>query len=121
MKIKLLRGEFSVCRLRDLSGLNLTMDLFFFAKTPDELSLVCATGEVPGNVMKADHGWRVFRVEGPLDFSLVGILAEISRVLAGAGISLFAASTFDTDYILVKSAKVDDAAEALRAAGHDLL
>ena len=120
MKIKFLKSDFSVCQLRDLTRLNLSSGMFFLAKTADELSLVCFTEEVPDNAAKADHGWKAMRVEGQLDFSLVGILASISRVLAESGISIFAVSTFDTDYILIKAVKVEDAREALAAAGYEV-
>lgn len=121
MKVKFLKGDFSVCQLRDLSKLNMASDLFFLGKTSDELSLVCLTDEVPPNVLKVDHGWRMFKVEGQLDFSLVGILSNLARVLADRGISIFAVSTFDTDYILIKVVKADEAREALTEAGYELV
>jgi len=86
-------------------------------RTPQELSLVCDEKRVPEGV-KLEAGWRVFRVDGPLDFALTGILASIAAPLAQAGVSIFAISTFDTDYVLVKHEKVQQAAAALRAAGH---
>ena len=86
-------------------------------RTPQELSLVCDEKRVPKGV-KAEPGWRVFRVDGPLDFALTGILASIAAPLAQAGVSIFAISTFDTDYVLVKHEKVQQAVAALRAAGH---
>ena len=121
MNIKLLKGDFSVCQLQDLSKLNLAADVFFLTKTPDELSLVCLTDEVPPNTVKTDHGWRAFKVEGQLDFSLVGILSNLAKVLAERSISIFAVSSYDTDYILIKAVKVDEAKEALAAAGYELL
>ena len=121
MRIVFLKGDFSVCQLRDLSRLNLAADLFFLGKTRDELSLVCLTDDVPPNTLKTDHGWRMFRVEGQLDFSLVGILSNLARVLAERNISIFAVSTFDTDYVLIKAVKVDEAREALAAAGYELV
>ena len=85
----------------------------------DELSLVCAAADIPPEI---DHvaGWRALKVAGPLDFELVGILAGISTVLADAGVSLFAISTYDTDYILVQEPRLDDAIEALRTAGYGI-
>jgi len=121
MKIKFLKGDFTVCQLRDLSKLNLASNVFFLTKTPDELSLVCLTDEVPPNTVKVDHGWRAFKVEGQLDFSLVGILSNLARVLAERSISIFAVSSYDTDYILIKAVKVDEAKEALAAAGYELV
>ncbi len=120
MRITFLKEEFSVCQLRDLSRMNLAGGMFFLCKTRDELSLVCPTDDIPPNALKADHGWRMFRVEGQLDFSLVGILSNLARVLAERNISIFAVSTYDTDYILIKAAKLDEAREALTAAGYML-
>jgi hypothetical protein len=85
---------------------------YSITKTPDELSLVCEENFVPDGV-KAEKGWRAFKVEGPLDFSLTGVLAGISGVLSEAGISIFAVSTYDTDYILVKKEKLEQAFQVL--------
>jgi len=120
MKLRFFKGEFSVCRLRDLSNLDLSRDLFFFAKTQDELSLVCSSLEIPANAVRVESGWRMFRIEGQLDFGLVGILAKITGVLAAHGLSVFAVSTFDTDYILIKADGLDQARVALAEAGYEM-
>jgi hypothetical protein len=86
-------------------------------RTSEELSIVCPEGIVPGDV-KREEGWRAFKVEGPLDFALTGVLASLATPLAQAGISLFALSTYNTDYILVKDAKVAGATKVLQSAGH---
>ena len=86
-------------------------------RTCDELSIVCNERNVPSGV-KVDRGWRVLKVEGPLDLSLTGILASIAVPLAEAQINIFAISTFDTDYVLVKAEKLDRAIGVLRSAGH---
>jgi hypothetical protein len=88
-------------------------------RTDDELSVVCPAAEVPGDVHH-EGPWRALRVAGPLDFALVGILARLSTALADAGISVFAISTFDTDYLLVRGETLDQAVTALRSAGHDV-
>lgn len=85
-------------------------------RTVDELSIVCESRLVPAGVSSND-GWRLLRVEGPLDFSLTGILHRITAPLAAAGISLFAMSTFDTDYVLVKERDLEDAAARLMESG----
>ncbi len=121
MKLRFFDGEFSVCRLSDGGGLDVAADFFFLAKTPDEASLVCPSDSAPPDALEVERGWRMFRVEGRLDFALVGILAGITRVLAEKGISVFAASTFDTDYVLVKEDRREDARNALRDAGYDLV
>lgn len=87
------------------------------SRTEDELSIVCSSSIHVGS-QKYESGWSCIKVEGPLDFSSTGILADLSTVLADAGISIFSVSTFDTDYILVKSEKLPLAMEALQAAGY---
>ena len=120
MTIERLQPDFTVCRLSTADGLNLNREFWFFARTDGELSLVCPSGEVPPQAALRDDGWRAFRVAGPLEFSMVGVLATISGALAAAGISLFAVSTYDTDYILVKRERFDDALAALADAGFTL-
>ena len=88
-------------------------------RTADEVSIVCPESVVPDGVI-AERGWRVLKLRGPFAFDDVGILASFAAPLAAAGISLFAVSTFDTDYILIKSAALPAALTALRAAGHVL-
>ena len=90
---------------------------YSISKTDEELSIVCnSTTQV--NSEKSDTDWSCIKVEGPLNFSLTGILAKISTVLAKAEISIFAISTFDTDYILVKSEKLPFAKKALLKSGY---
>jgi hypothetical protein len=86
-------------------------------RTGTELSVVCREDAVPDGIPR-EGGWRIFQVEGPLDFALTGVLASIAGPLAEAGVSLFAISTFDTDYVMVRERDVEAAVFALRAAGH---
>jgi hypothetical protein len=86
-------------------------------RTPAELSAVCAFDAVPAGTL-CEGPWRILTVRGPLDFALTGVVASLAAPLADAGVSIFAISTYDTDYILVRSAIVDRAVEALRGAGH---
>lgn len=86
-------------------------------RTAEELSIVCEADAVPGDVRR-ETGFRALKVAGPLDFSLSGILAALAVPLADAGVSVFALSTFDTDYLLVREAQLETALRALRAAGH---
>lgn len=88
-------------------------------RTSEELSIVCAEGIVPAG-LKEESGWRMLKVEGPLDFGLTGVLASIAAPLAQAGISIFAIATFNTDYVLVKDVKVAEAVKTLQAAGHNV-
>ena len=87
-------------------------DFFSITRTKEELSVVCHEEKVPQNV-KVEKGWRCLKVEGPLDFGLTGILSSLALPLAEAKISIFAISTFDTDYILVKKENLQKAIEVL--------
>lgn len=121
MRIKFLDEDFSICKLADSAGVDHSDACpLFFAKTPDELSLVCPTASAPANALKRDDDWRAFRIEGQLDFGLTGILAGIARVLADNGVAIFACSTFDTDYVLVKKHKAGAARDALVGAGYKI-
>ena len=120
MTLKKLPYQLTVCQLSSVDGINLSADFYFIGKTEEELSLVCRTECVPARTVAREDGWRGFQVEGPLDFSLIGILSRLSAVLADNGIGIFAVSTYNTDYILVKEAQFDRAAAALRAAGYVL-
>lgn len=121
MEIKAIDGEFTVCQVADYSQINLDAEYCFPGKTDGERSLVCLTKDVPANTTQRDDGWRAFRIQGVLDFSLIGILAKISAILAENGISLFALSTYNTDYVLVKADVYDRALTALSDAGYTIL
>lgn len=118
MKLKFLKSDFSVCKLRDLSRLNLASEFYFLSRTDSEISLVCFTEDVPDNAVVAEPGWKAFRFEGQLDFSLVGILSRVASLLAIRNISIFAVSTYDTDYILVKADQLEEARQALVEDGY---
>ena len=113
MKLEVLPQTLSVCKVADYGGVDL-------GATDGEKSLVCPKDIVPANTVARSDGWRAFRVAGTLDFSLVGILAALSKTLADAGVGIFAISTFDTDYILTKAEDFDRALAVLRAEGHDV-
>ena len=89
------------------------------SRTEDELSVVCLESAMPAAEQRAD-GWRALTARGPLEFTLTGIMAALSGALAGAGVSLFAVSTYDTDHVLVKETDLDRAVAALREAGHEV-
>ncbi|MCF6436160.1 ACT domain-containing protein [Pseudoalteromonas sp. MMG022] len=95
-------------------------NIFFIAKTEDELSIVCPSS-IKVDSFAAEDDWRALEVLGPLGFSLTGIMANISGVLAKAHISIFSLSTYDTDYILVKEQQINDAIKALKKDGYLVL
>ena len=102
MKLKRIPYDLTVCKLARISDIDMDTDFYFIGKTDEELSLVCKTEDTPANTTERDDGWRGFRIEGVLDFSLIGILSKLSGILAANGIGIFAISTYNTDYILVK-------------------
>ncbi|MCI6732083.1 MAG: ACT domain-containing protein [Lachnospiraceae bacterium] len=120
MELKLLHKDFSVCKVENFSQVNLDAEYCFLGKTDEENSLVCMTDEVPSNVIQRDDGWKGFRIQDVLDFSLIGILAEISAILAENGISIFAVSTYNTDYILIKIEKYQKALDVLKNSGYQI-
>lgn len=118
--ISLLTQRLAVCRLSpDVENPSwLHQDGFFvIARTTEELSIVCDEDCVPESI-QAEKGWRILKVQGPLEFTQVGVLADIAVPLARAGVSIFAISTFDTDYVLVKDTSLAQAVSALRDYGH---
>ena len=121
MKLKKLQYDLTVCRLGSVADIDLKKDFFFIGKTDEEISLVCRTEDTPENTVKRDDGWKGFRIEGMLDFSLIGILSGISAVLAENKIGIFAVSTYNTDYILVKAENFDRAMKVLSDAGYTVL
>lgn len=115
--MSVLEELYCVCRLGLTEDIKWAQGEFVsITKTADECSVVCPKSCVPEGI-KYEGLWRILKVQGPLDFELIGILSFISRTLADAGISIFAISTYDTDYILVKSEKIDEAKKYLQNAG----
>jgi len=121
MNLMLLPQAFTVCQIPDTSEIDFSREFVFFSRTDEELSLVCETAYVPQHTLAREDGWCGFRVCGVLDFSLVGILAQISGTLAEQGISIFAVSTYNTDYIFTKADVFDRAIETLAGAGYAIL
>jgi len=122
LQLTALPQQLAVCRLPPESPIPAWAavgPLWSLTRTPDELSLVCAEAQVPPGVT-AERGWRALVVAGPLDFALTGILHAITGPLAVAAISIFALSTYDTDYVLIRASDLERAVAALRAAGHTL-
>ena len=120
MTLKVLPYALTVCRLADASAIDLNQDFYFLSRTDEEVSLVCRTEDTPANTIERDDGWRAFRIEGVLDFSLIGILSRLSAILAENKIGIFAVSTYNTDYILVKEENFDRALQALAEKGYEV-
>ena len=121
MEIKKIDQNFSVCQVKDYSLTNLDSEYSFIGKTDEEKSLVCITSEVPENTIQREDGWKAFRIQGVLDFSLIGILAKIATVLADNGISIFTVSTYNTDYVLIKKENYQKALEVLQTTGYKIV
>lgn len=117
MILKAIHYDLSICKVKNISSIHTDSDFYFIGKTDEELSLVCKTEEVPEETTARDDGWKGIRIQGVLDFSLIGILSEISGILARHKIGIFAISTYNTDYILVKRENFFRALEALKAEG----
>ena len=121
MKIKTIDHSFSVCKVEDYSQVDFESEYFFIGRTDEENSLVCFTENVPDHVIMREDGWRAFRIQGILDFSLIGILADISSLLAKNEIGIFVISTYNTDYMLTKEENYQRALEVLSDAGYEIV
>ena len=120
LALALLPGRYAVAQLTADSALPAwwpTTGMRHAGWTDEELSLVCEEAHVPEDV-RCQRGWRMFKLQGPFDFALTGILKAVLDPLAAAGVGIFALSTYDTDYVLVQAPQLDEAVSALRDAGH---
>jgi hypothetical protein len=120
--LSVLPGSFALARLAAdalLPSWAMHGEFFAITRTSEELSIVCAEHQVPPGV-EAETGWRALKVQGPFALTEIGVLASLAAPLAAAKVSLFAISTFDTDYLLVSEKQLDAAIAALRSAGHSI-
>ena len=120
VKIESLPTPLSVCKVARREDIDLARELTFVGITDEELSLVCPTEFAPASTVEREDGWRAMRIEGVRDFSLVGILAKVSAALADKGIGIFAVSTYNTDYVLVKEQNLEAALAAVAEAGFEI-
>ena len=120
MELKKLEYDLTVCKVETISDIDMSTAFFFIGKTDEELSLVCKTEDTPEKTTERDDGWKGFRIQGVLDFSLIGILSKLSGILAESNIGIFAVSTFNTDYILVKAENFERALSVLSAEGYTI-
>ncbi|MBU1205612.1 MAG: ACT domain-containing protein [Proteobacteria bacterium] len=119
-KLFLLPETMAICQVPkdvDVPQWALAASFYSITRTAEELSVVCPQTDVPEGIKK-DEGWRCLKVEGPLDFSATGILASLTMPLAKEEISVFAVSTYNTDYLLVKAQHLEKAVQILSQNGH---
>ena len=121
MELKKIDFNLTVCKVTDVSSINMGTDFYFVGRTDEEISLVCKTEDTPQATTERDDGWRGFRIQGVLDFSLIGILSKLSGILAEHKIGIFAVSTYNTDYILVKEENFERALTVLASEGYTVV
>ena len=121
MKLKKLDYAMTVCKVASELDIDLNKEFYFIGKTDEEYSLVCITEDTRINTIEREDGWKGFRIQGVLNLSLIGILSEISGILADNNIGIFSVSTFNTDYILVKEENFDRALKVLAFAGYNIV
>ena len=120
IKIQKIDGDFTVCKIDDIAQVDFARDFTFLLKTPEEISLVCESVNVPTDVIQSEAGWKALKIAGVLEFGLIGIIAKIANILAEAEISIFVVSTYDTDYILLKSENYDRGIQKLVNNGYEI-
>ncbi len=123
LTLSILAGRFAICKLEsehDVPKWATRSTFWSVTKAQQELSIVCAEDDVPENI-KAERGWKVLKVEAPLDFSLTGIIASLTGPLAEANISVLVLSAYKTDYVMVRESSLDKAILVLSASGHRVI
>ena len=121
MELKKLEYDLTICKVSTITDIDMDTDFYFVGKTDEEISLVCKTEDTPKKTTERDDGWKGFRIQGVLDFSMIGILSKLSAILAKNKIGIFAVSTFNTDYILVKKENFNRALEVLASEGYTIV
>ena len=121
MKLKKLNRHISICKMESVDNVDLTRDFYFLGKTSRDITLVCNTSEAPENVLERSDGWSAFVIDEEMDLTMVGVMSELSGVLAKNHIGMFAASSYTTDYVLVKTIHFEEAMFALAQAGYEIV
>ena len=121
MELKILEHSLTVCKVASEQDFDLSGAFYFIGRTDEEFSLVCRTEDTPAETLEREDGWRGFRIQGVLDFSLIGILSGISGILAENGVGIFAVSTYNTDYVLMKEEQFEAGMKALAEAGYTVV
>lgn len=109
MKIKVIKREFSICKVDSLDKIDFSDKYCFVGKTDEEISVICSTKHAPQETISRSDGWRAFRIQGQLDLTLIGVLSALTDILARNKIGLMAVSTYNTDYVLVRAADLEKA------------
>ncbi len=121
MELKGIKHMLTVCKVSEMSDINMNSAFYFIGKTDEEISVVCKTEDAPQNTVERDDGWRGFRIQGILDFSLIGILSKITGILSEHKIGVFTVSTYNTDYFLVKEENYERALSVLASEGYTVV
>ena len=120
MNIKLLDYDFSIVKVDNINSIDFNKEYFFYSKTDEEISIVCKNFDEPKDYNSISRNWKGFRIEGILDFSLIGIIKEISTILANNKIGIFVISTYNTDYVFVKEENFKKTVELLKANNYNV-
>jgi len=120
MEIQILEHDFTVSKIENIWQIDFTQEYIFISKTPDEISLVCESANTPANTIASEPGWKALKISGILDFGMVGVIAKISNILAAEGISIFVVSTYNTDYIFLKSNTFEKGIQLLGRHGYNV-
>ena len=121
MELKKIELNLTACKVKNVSDIDMTSEFYFIGRTDEEISLVCKTEDTPVETVERDDGWKGFRIQGMLDFSLIGILSRLSGILADHKIGIFAVSTYNTDYVLVKEENFERALKILASEGYMII
>lgn len=118
MYLKKLAYDFTICKVQSEEELSLNHTFYFIGKTDEEISLVCKTEDTPLHTIEREDGWKGFRILGQLEFSMIGVLSQLTTILAQNKIGIFVVSTFNTDYFFIKNENYERALRVIKREGH---
>lgn len=121
MQLKIIDKDFIIFKTENLNNIDFSNEYVFMSKTDEEISIICDKKLMPKDTIECDYDWKCFKIQGQLDFSLIGILSSILKILADNNISILAVSTYNTDYIFVKKQNIVLAKEVLTAQGYTFI
>jgi len=120
LELKKIDKDFSVSKIQNMNGVDFNKEFVFLSKTDEEISLVCESCFVPENPIAVETGWKALKITGILDFGMIGIIAKISDILSHASVSIFVVSTYNTDYIFLKSFNYEKSIALLEKSGYTI-